>query len=776
MAKHLVRPLVLALLLGASLLTWGVSPAQVPPAPTPPLDSARAELEVGRAWHASRILRGIGAHEGSPREVLLLARAESGWKNHDAVRTLLEDVDWLDRVGDGAGWALLAAAYEASGAWQEAAGAWAAYLVSPAGEADPRSASVQVRRARAMARTGALVEALAVLSSLPDGSADLTSWLALELAEEASQEGDTASVTELVGRISDEDAVDRGWRVVADARRTAGDTAGAIAAFRTIRDLHPEPARDAAAGVELGLLLLAEGDTAGARGLLRASFPEAPRSAAGRAARALLELDRPDLATSLELAAAMDRAGDGAGALRAYDRAWRLSGSGAGELTGWQRLSRARLLSTVPSRRDEALAEFRALHEETDDPSLGARNLELWASMRRRQGLDAHVATLHRWLLERYPGSGQAAELVWDRGWAAETGGRLDEALARYAEVAEKARTHSRAGQARMRSGQIHLGLGDLAEAARVFERYLEDFPDGRRWEEASYWAAWSRARLGETDAAREHVDRIRAGAPFSYYAVMGAELLGVPYEVELPEGEPVVEPGWLTDGLERLDALEAAGLPRAVDAVEERLEARAEGSTQVTLRLAEALIERGRTISGINLGWGLLADGMQWDRRLVRVVYPFPYQEMVRREAAEWGVDPIMLAALIRQESAFKADIVSHAGAIGLMQVMPPTGRELARAHGPDGFQTETLTTPEVNLHLGAAFFTEMSARYDGELPLVLSAYNAGPTRATRWRRYPEATDWLRFTERIPFDETRGYVKNVRRNLGVYRVLYGSG
>ena len=66
------------------------------------------------------------------------------------------------------------------------------------------------------------------------------------------------------------------------------------------------------------------------------------------------------------------------------------------------------------------------------------------------------------------------------------------------------------------------------------------------------------------------------------------------------------------------------------------------------------------------------------------------------------------------------------------------------------------------------------MSARYDGVLPLILSAYNAGPTRATRWKQYPEISDLLRFTERIPFVETRGYVKNVRRNLGIYRVLYG--
>lgn len=771
-ARYLVLPLFLAL---PALGRTSLDPAPSPP-PTPPLDSARAELARGRAWHATRILLDMGADQGPPEQVLLLARAEAGWNNHDAVRALLGDVPWLDEVEGGAGWTLLAAAREDAGEWQTAASAYASYLVAPAGRSDPRAPSLLARRARALARTGALPEALAVLGSLPAEDDDVRSWLALELSEAAAASGDTAAVTELAGRITDPLAAERGWRVVADARLAAGDTAGTIAALRTARARYGEGARYALSGVEVGLLILARGDTTGARGLLRTSLDDAPRGAAGRAARALLAVDDPDLETTLELAALMDRAGDGGGALRAYDRAWRMSRAGEGGLSGWQRLSRARLLATVPSRRDEALEEFRALREETDDPSLGARNLEIWMGMRRRQGLDNQVATLRRWLLEEYPRSDQAAELVWDRAWAAETRGALDEALAQYAVVAENARTHARAGQARMRTGQIQVARGRLTEAARVFEQYLEDFPEGRRWEEAAYWAAWSRIQLGDTAAARAHVARIRTEAPFSYYSVMGADLLGQPYEMDVPEGAPAVEPGWLTRGLDRMGVLAAAGLDDAVEAEEAKMVARAEGSVQVTLRLAEALIERGRTISGINLGWALRGDGQPWDRRLVRVVYPFPYREMVKLEAAEWGVDPIMLAALIRQESAFKADIVSRAGAVGLMQVMPPTGRELARAHGPDGFQTAALTSPEVNLHLGAAFFRDMSARYDGELPLILSAYNAGPTRATRWRRYPEAADWLRFTERIPFEETRGYVKNVRRNLGVYRILYGSG
>jgi soluble lytic murein transglycosylase len=768
-----VRPLVLALLFAIPALAWGREVG--PPDLRAAVDSARAELEVGRAWHATRILRGARAHEGSPETVLLLARAESGWKNHDAVRTLLEGAGWLDEIGGGAGWALLAEARAAGERWGEAATAWASYLASPMGAADGRRASLQIRRARALARGGMLDGALEILGTLGPEAADLRSWLALELAEEEAETGDTAAVRALAARITERGARARGWRIVADARLAAADTTGAVTALREALAGPVSGARRAAAEVELGLLVLARGDTAGAVALLRDARDDAPRASAGRAARALLEATDPDRSTSLELAALMDRAGDGAGALRAYERAWRLAEDGRRELTGWQRLSRARLLSTVPSRRDEALAEFRALHEEVDDPRLGARNLEIWSTMRRRQGLDAHVATLQRWLLERYPSSDQAAEIFWDRGWGAESRGALDEALGHYAAVADNARTHARAGRARMRSGQIHLSRGNVEEAARVFEQYLEDFPDGRRWEEASYWAAWSRARLGDEAAARAHVARIRRGAPFSYYAVVGGELLEEPFVLDLPEGPAAAEPAWLLDGLERLDALVAARLPEGAEALEDSLVERAEGSAPVTLRLAEALIERGRTIAGINLGWSLVADGHPWDHRLVRVVYPFPYREMVRREAAEWGVDPIMLAALIRQESAFEAEIVSHAGAIGLMQVMPPTGRALARSHGPDGFQPESLTTPEVNLHLGAAFFAEMSRRYDGELPLILSAYNAGPTRATRWRRYPEAADWLRFTERIPFDETRGYVKNVRRNLGVYQLLYAS-
>jgi len=199
-----------------------------------------------------------------------------------------------------------------------------------------------------------------------------------------------------------------------------------------------------------------------------------------------------------------------------------------------------------------------------------------------------------------------------------------------------------------------------------------------------------------------------------------------------------------------------------------------ATGSEELQLRLAIALHEAGRTLDGIRLGLELRSNGRAWDLALARVVYPFPYRQLVTSRARELGLDPYLLAGLIRQESAFVPDIVSPAGAIGLTQVMPATGREVARAVGPRGFRIEMLETPELNVHLGTHFLSELFKRYDGDIPLVLSAYNAGPTRANRWRRLPEAEDPHRFTERIPFVETRGYVKNVTRNRALYRWLYG--
>jgi soluble lytic murein transglycosylase len=107
-------------------------------------------------------------------------------------------------------------------------------------------------------------------------------------------------------------------------------------------------------------------------------------------------------------------------------------------------------------------------------------------------------------------------------------------------------------------------------------------------------------------------------------------------------------------------------------------------------------------------------------------------------------------------------------------MQVMPATGRSLARSLGVTRFTEELLLQPEVNIHFGMAYLADQLSSYGERLDAVLAAYNAGPSRVSRWRQFPEFADRLLFAERIPYDETRDYVRIVQNNRRIYAALYG--
>ncbi len=142
-------------------------------------------------------------------------------------------------------------------------------------------------------------------------------------------------------------------------------------------------------------------------------------------------------------------------------------------------------------------------------------------------------------------------------------------------------------------------------------------------------------------------------------------------------------------------------------------------------------------------------------------------------REAAEFGVDPFLFVAIVRQESVFDAEALSPAGARGLAQLTPETAALTAR--GLDvTFYPDWITVPDLNLHLGAAHLDELLRRFGGRVDAAVAAYNAGVTPVTRWLARAATTDVDQFVELIPYQETRGYVRSVLRNREVYRALYG--
>lgn len=742
-------------------------------APDPTVNSARAELEAGRYWHATQILREL-ASDGAvltPPDVLLLARADAGWENWDDVLAGLEEADWLDGIGGGEGRLLLARALEAAERWDEAAEQYKRFRSTGAMASEtPWAAS---REAQVAARAGLWVPMLDALAVAGRHSPELAKWTVFHSARNFLEQGEGQQTLRILPLLRGDSAIaELAWDFEARAWLVAGDTARALERYAELASGDLRAAQRGEAMEAIGALAERRGDIGAAHAAYEASLDADPRGASGpRAAWGVLRTGTVDSEQALRSARVLDRARENHQALQAYERHLAELPETVQPEPAVQ-LARARLLSAVGTH-EAAVVEFRKLVE-TDDPAFELRVLGEWRRARSRQGRRDAVRTIDGWIIDRYPESREAVDIVVARANSSLTRGSYVDAAAGFERAIAMEPSHASAGLARMRLGQIRLQQNDEEAAAEVFGSYVEEFPNGRRWAEASYWVARSLEALGRDEDAQEYLSEIRDRDALSYYGVLTFDLLEEPFRPDVPAGPASAPRPWLRDDLRTLDLLVAAGLDVGVEAHIDGLIARTAASVPESLDVADALIERGFSIKGIRLGQALLRDGAPLTKRLLRILYPFPYRELVTREASERNIDPLFLAALIRQESAFAPAIHSPAGAIGLMQVMPATGRDVARSQGIRGFTAESLETAEINLHLGTRFWLDMERRYsDGELPLVLSAYNAGPTRARRWRQLPEFEDLLRFTERIPFNETRGYVKAITRNVGLYHFLY---
>jgi soluble lytic murein transglycosylase len=159
--------------------------------------------------------------------------------------------------------------------------------------------------------------------------------------------------------------------------------------------------------------------------------------------------------------------------------------------------------------------------------------------------------------------------------------------------------------------------------------------------------------------------------------------------------------------------------------------------------------------------------------RKFWELLFPLPYRADLERSARDAGIDPFLLAGLIRQESEFDPQALSPANAYGLTQVLPVTGRQYAKQAGIKGFTNRLLFQPAPNLKIGAVIFRGMLDHNDDKVEQTLASYNAGPTRSIAWLGWNQYREPAEFVESIPFTETRDYVQAVLRNADVYRRLY---
>ena len=180
--------------------------------------------------------------------------------------------------------------------------------------------------------------------------------------------------------------------------------------------------------------------------------------------------------------------------------------------------------------------------------------------------------------------------------------------------------------------------------------------------------------------------------------------------------------------------------------------------------------------------------DSGQLPIQLYKTLYPFHYADEIIKNAKDYNIDPLFVAAMIREESRYNADVVSPAGARGLMQVMVPTGRVIAKKIKFPDFNGEMLFDPKVNIQFGTWYMSDLMRQFNNNYSLVAGAYNGGPTRIKGWlqKAKPEKVEALsqatiisqidmdEFVENIPIDETRRHIKKVMDSYSIYRYLYG--
>src|ERR1700754_4653667 len=198
--------------------------------------------------------------------------------------------------------------------------------------------------------------------------------------------------------------------------------------------------------------------------------------------------------------------------------------------------------------------------------------------------------------------------------------------------------------------------------------------------------------------------------------------------------------------------------------------------STASRKRVRRRAVLRRRLVLAVGLALvvvAVLALVHPVDHAVQEIKLPLRHEDIIRQQAADKNVDASLIAAVIYTESRFR-DQTSHAGAKGLMQIMPSTADYIARKSGGTQFKREDLATPQINIAYGTWYLRYLLTKYEGNTILTLAAYNAGEGKVDEWRaEAARAGEKFRVASHIPFKETRDYVHRVLRARADYRANY---
>ncbi len=425
---------------------------------------------------------------------------------------------------------------------------------------------------------------------------------------------------------------------------------------------------------------------------------------------------------------------------------------------------------------------------DTEDES-GARRLYLAVELARNKDDGDALHALVEQMEQRFPASPWLAQALYSAGNMYLLRKDYPQAITYYGDLATRFPTHRYAPSSHWRAAWLNYRLGNYSEAALRFDQQIALYAGGKEIPAALYWRGRLYADQEHQPAmAAAYYQTVSRAFEHYYYAQMARDRLAelgqvTPADVAMLNNIHREEIPALTDDVPEDDEhvikahlLANAGLneyiPAEIQAADgsEQWGAFAEaeiyasdGETFRAMRVLKRALPfyTSAPIDAIPIGY--------W-----KILFPQQYWGAIQQEAAKNGLDPYMVASLIRQESEFNPAAISPANAFGLMQLLPSVGRSMAREEGIRHFNEIELLNPETNIRLGTRYLKQTLDKFDGQAPYAFAAYNAGDNRVTDWQGIGKYHGMDEFVESIPFTETREYVQAILRNESIYRELNG--
>lgn len=431
----------------------------------------------------------------------------------------------------------------------------------------------------------------------------------------------------------------------------------------------------------------------------------------------------------------------------------------------------------------------------------------LWAFLGDHQA----AAEISQDFVAQRPEAPEAPDFLFRAGRSYERAEMLLEAADTWARVAGEYPESPEAFITTYYAGIAHVRLGNWEEAQSHFSRALVVTAEPSELAAAYLWIGKCQEARGDISAALDSWKIAQTANPFGHYSIRAEDLLlnrqpftePANYDLDpdlspyLPEAEAwlretfdlsaeinLESPGMLANDPRFQRGLEywALGNYRAGKAELDSMRLEFSQDPAQTFRLIPALVEIGLYRSALVASTQLLrlaglerGDALSGPEFFSRVRFGAYYLDWVIPAAESMGISPLMILSVMRQESTYEGFITSGAGARGLMQIMPPTGEEIARNLGwPDDFTVDDLDRPHISITFGASYLRQQRQIFDDNIFAMLAAYNAGPGNTLAWRYMTPFDDPDLFLEIIRFEETRNYIRIINEIHYIYGWLYG--